>query len=436
MRIGFFATRLSGTDGVSLEVAKWVKVLNRLGYETFYCAGELGGYAARGTLVPKMHFLHPEIQRISERAFKGDMDEDKEHLLDEICMLASGLHAPLLEFIRANRLDLVITENAQSIPMNLPLGLCLNNLIAETDIPTVAHHHDFYWERERYQTNAYLDFLDDYFPPDLPSIRHVTINTIATNRLKQRRGIDSVVVPNVFDFTEPAPALDEYNRDFRHALGLGAGEPLIVQPTRVIQRKGIEMAIELVSRLELSPPAPPARPTEPGRAGWADHGGPGKRLFITHSAGDEGLAYWHWIEREARLMGVSLELIDQLTVGERGHVIEGKTYSLADAYLNADLVTYPSIYEGFGNALIEAVYYKRPVVVNRYPVYNSDIRPLGFEFIELDGYVNDRAIEQAMHVLEHPEDAREMVEGNFSIARDYFSLETLEVLLAQVLSSF
>ena len=414
MRIGFLATRLSGTDGVSLEVAKWVQILNRLGHETFYCAGELGGYAAGGTLVPKMHFLHPEIQRINERTFKVDVDEEQQLLLDKISLLANELRISLLEFIRVNRLNLVITQNAQAIPMNLPLGLALHDLIAETSISAIAHHHDFYWERERYQANACLDFLDAYFPPDLPSIRHVTINTIARNRLRQRRGIDSVVVPNVFDFAESPPALDEYNRDFRGTLGLGAGEPLIVQPTRVIQRKGIEMAIELVSRLELSP----------------------KRLFITHSAGDEGLAYWRWIEREAGLMGVSLELIDRLTVGERSQGNAGKTYSLADAYLNADLVTYPSIYEGFGNALIEAVYYRRPVVVNRYPVYNSDIRPLGFEFIELDGFVNERAIEQARQVLERPEDARESVEGNFSIAREHFSLETLEVLLTQVLSSF
>lgn len=414
MRIGFLATRLSGTDGVSLEVAKWVQILNRLGHETFYCAGELGGYAAGGTLVPKMHFLHPEIQRINERTFKVDVDEEQQLLLDKISLLANELRISLLEFIRVNRLNLVITQNAQAIPMNLPLGLALHDLIAETSISAIAHHHDFYWERERYQANACLDFLDAYFPPDLPSIRHVTINTIARNRLRQRRGIDSVVVPNVFDFAEPPPAVDEYNRDFRGTLGLGAGEPLIVQPTRVIQRKGIEMAIELVSRLELSP----------------------KRLFITHSAGDEGLAYWRWIEREAGLMGVSLELIDRLTVGERSQGNAGKTYSLADAYLNADLVTYPSIYEGFGNALIEAVYYRRPVVVNRYPVYNSDIRPLGFEFIELDGFVNERAIEQARQVLERPEDARESVEGNFSIAREHFSLETLEVLLTQVLSSF
>ena len=270
MRIGFIATRLSGTDGVSLEVAKWVQVLQRLGHETFYCAGELGSYAARGTLVPKMHFLDEDIQRINRRAFGLNADKEPPQLLDEIGLLASELRDPIRQFIRANHLDLIITQNAQAIPMNLPLGLCLTDLIAETGIPTIAHHHDFFWERERYQTNAFLDFLDTYFPPNLPVIQHVTINSIAQSRLKQRRGLDSVVIPNVFDFATPPPVLDEYNRDFRQALGLDVASPLIIQPTRVIQRKGIEIAAELVSRLGRSP----------------------KRLFVTHSADQFGSYFY------------------------------------------------------------------------------------------------------------------------------------------------
>ncbi len=414
MRIGFIATRLSGTDGVSLEVAKWVRVLQRLGHEIFYCAGELGGYATGGTLIPKMHFLNEDIQRINARAFGQNADTEPHQLLDKIGLLAGELRDPLRQFVHANQLDLIVIQNAQAIPMNLPLGLCLADLIAETGIPTIAHHHDFFWERERYQTNAFLDFLDTYFPPNLPVIRHVTINRIAQKRLKQRRGIDSVVIPNVFDFVTPPPILDEYNRDFRQALGLDVATPLIIQPTRVIQRKGIELAVELVSRLGLGV----------------------KRLFVTHSAGDEGLAYWRWVERESRMMGVSLELINHLTGDERGQVNGKKIYSLADAYLNTDLVTYPSIYEGFGNALIEAVYYKRLVVVNRYPVYNSDIRPLGFQFIELDGFVDDRAVEQVVQLIQSPKDASAIVDRNFAIASEHFSLETLEIKLKQVLASF
>ena len=61
-------------------------------------------------------------------------------------------------------------------------------------------------------------------------------------------------------------------------------------------------------------------------------------------------------------------------------------------YLAADLITYLSLYEGYGNALIEAIFYGKPVVVNRYSVYVADIAPLGLEFIEIDGEITDATV--------------------------------------------
>jgi hypothetical protein len=39
--IGFISTRLAGTDGVSLETAKWAEILEEMGYACFYFPGEL-----------------------------------------------------------------------------------------------------------------------------------------------------------------------------------------------------------------------------------------------------------------------------------------------------------------------------------------------------------------------------------------------------------
>ena len=409
MRIGILATRLSGTDGVSLEVAKWVEVLRRNGHEVFFCAGELGGYAAGGTLIPKMHFSHPDILALTKAAFAKSVDRSADEILDAINELAYEMKAPLLAFIQQNHLDVLVVQNVFAIPMNLPLAKVVTEIIQENSLPTVAHNHDYYWERERFQTGLIPEFLETYFPPDLPTIKHVCINSIAQDRLKRRRGIDSVVIPNVFDFDIALPARENLKSYFRNALELEDDEPLIIQPTRVIQRKGIEMAIEMVAAMDLKK----------------------KKLFITHAAGDEGLDYWHWIAHEAKMMGVDLRLVDQMikeTAGEN-------TFSLADAYLHADLVTYPSIYEGFGNALIEAVYYQCPVVVNRYPVYNSDIRPLGFKFIELNGYVDESAILEANQIINGTARKKEMVEHNFNIAKKYFSMEILEQKLITIIKT-
>ena len=299
--------------------------------------------------------------------------------------------------------------------MNLPLGISLTGLIAELGINTIAHHHDFFWERQRYQSNNILDMLDTAFPAKLPTIQHVSINSIAQRRLKDRRSIDSIVIPNVHDFVTPPPEVDAYSRDFRKALGLTEDDLFILQPTRVIQRKGIEMALELVHRMGLGLQA---------------------RLFITHRAHDEGLEYWRWLKREAGVMGVDLRLIDHIIGSERAKANGHKIYSLWDAYPHANLVTYPSTYEGFGNALLEAIYFKRLIVINRYPVYNADIGPLGFEFIELAGFVDDLAVDKTKELLGEPDQIEAMAEKNYALAQEHFSFEVLGKKLKEVISNF
>jgi glycosyltransferase involved in cell wall biosynthesis len=298
--------------------------------------------------------------------------------------------------------------------MNLPLGITLTGLIAELGLDTIAHHHDYYWERRQYQSNTILDMLDTAFPAKLPTIQHISINTIAQRRLKMRRDTDSYVIPNVHDFATPPPGIDQYNQDFRETLNLSEDDLFILQPTRVIQRKGIEMALALVNRLDV----------------------PNKHLFITHRAHDEGLDYWHWLKREAGVMRVDLQLIDHLVGPERTTANGHKIYSLWDVYPHADLVTYPSTYEGFGNALLEAIYFGRLTVVNRYPVYNADIEPLGFEFVELDGFVDEKALKKTEELLQAPDQVKAMTDKNYALAQEYFSLEVLEKKLGEVLQNF
>jgi len=96
---------------------------------------------------------------------------------------------------------------------------------------------------------------------------------------------------------------------------------------------------------------------------------------------------------------------------ERAKIDGHKVYSLWDAYPHADLVTYPSTYEGFGNALLEAVYFKRLMVVNRYPVYNADIGPLGFDFVKLDGFVDEAAVEKTRDLLGDPQQVQWLSHG-------------------------
>ncbi|MEZ4602542.1 MAG: hypothetical protein R2861_03780 [Desulfobacterales bacterium] len=105
-------------------------------------------------------------------------------------------------FISQFNINMLVVENALTIPLNIPLG-ALTEVIVETGMPVIAHHHDFYWERTRFLTNAVWDYLNMAFPPCMSSIHHVVINSVADEQLGLRTGISSYIVPNVMDFDNP-----------------------------------------------------------------------------------------------------------------------------------------------------------------------------------------------------------------------------------------
>jgi glycosyltransferase involved in cell wall biosynthesis len=103
-----------------------------------------------------------------------------------------------------------------------------------------------------------------------------------------------------------------------------------------------------------------------------------------------------------------------------------KIYTLEDIFPFADLVTYPSTFEGFGNAFLETVYFKKPVVVNAYSIYTKDIKPKGFSVIEIDGYVTQEAVQKTNLVLDNQKFRRQMVEHNYELGLKFFSYKVLQ----------
>lgn len=104
-----------------------------------------------------------------------------------------------------------------------------------------------------------------------------------------------------------------------------------------------------------------------------------------------------------------------------------------DAYQQSDLVTYPTQLEGFGNALLEAVYCRKPVVTTAYRILRTDIQPKGFKFIEFDEYFGGEFLDKVRQVLLDPTLAEEMVQHNFEIARRHYSYKNLENRLVALL---
>ncbi|MFH2067038.1 MAG: glycosyltransferase family 4 protein [Pseudomonadota bacterium] len=401
-KIGFISTRFSGTDGVTLEAGKWAEVLRQHNHDVYWFAGELDREPENSYLVPEAHFKSEPIESLNRQIF-GAKRRDLE-TTQNISRMKDFLKNHLRLFIEKFSIDILIAQNVLTIPLHIPLGIALTETIAETQIPTIAHHHDFYWERTRFIINAVGDYLRMAFPPNLNGMKHVVINSSAQEELALRTGIASIIIPNVLDFEHP-PAINQARTSkLRESIGLSSDDVIILQPTRIIQRKGIEHAIEFVKKL----------------------GNPKYKLFISHEAGDEGFEYQDWIQENALNQGVDLRLINARIEDpwNNRQPAEGR-FSLWDIYPHADFITFPSLYEGFGNAFLEAIYFKKPILINRYATFVRDIEPLGFDLIVMDQYLTSKNIQKARDVLECEDRRSLMVEKNYQIATRHYSYSVL-----------
>ncbi len=412
MHIGFVSTRFAGTDGVSLESAKWAEVLWRDNHVSHWYSGRSDRNPAVSCCVPEAHFGHPEVRWINDQIW-GKTTRSR-HVTSRIWEMAVYLKSTLYDFVEKFGIELLIPENALTIPMNIPLGIALTEFLSETGKPAILHHHDFYWERTRFAIHSVGEILDMAFPPDLPHIMHTVINRSAQQQLSYRKGVSSLVTPNVHDFDQNPRGADAYSRDVREEFGIAPDDIFILQPTRVVPRKGIENAIKLVGMLN----------------------DPRCKLVISHEAGDEGVEYKYMLEDLAREEEVEVLFVSDRVSEVRQFDAEGrKMYTLWDLYPHADLVTYPSTYEGFGNALLESIYFKVPIVLNRYSIFVEDIEPKEFKLVLIDGFVTRKTAEEVRKILSDPDHREEMVEHNFQVARKYYGFNVLQNSLRMLLGA-
>ncbi len=406
MHIAYISFRIAGTDGVSLEAERWRAILERMGHTVTFIAGELD---QKGILIPSLHFNDPYVYDLHERVVTNGTKYDE--VEKDIFAVAGKIEGELRKTFRENKFDLLIQSNIFSLPIHFPLAVALERVINEFEIPTISRNHDFWWERQRYLKSDCFDFFKRFFPPSSSLVKHVTINKIAQAQMLKRTGLASTVISDTFDFESNQNIPDEYAKNFKKDFGIKENETIFLQATRIVPRKNIEKSIELVKQLN----------------------NPDITLVLAGYYGDESGGYINQLEELIKLTGIKALFIGSRIDSIRKIKIGTRFYTLWDAFNSCDLSTYPSTFEGFGNQFIESVYFKKPVFINRYDVYKSDLEPLGFDTIAIDNEITSQTLDKVNKVLTDPMYRLTMVEKNFRIAKENFSFEATQSKIEKLL---
>jgi len=441
-RIAVVCGKLGDVDGVSLEVDKWIEVFTSLGHQVYAVAGHFAADlplvpSERRLTLPSLRFDSDFQKNIESAMFpyiapgnrKTRAPGEREGLLRELEIRGDEAAEQIHNFILEKGIDVIVAENTNAMPMTLTAASAVYKLAEEYKMAVIFHHHDFWWERSRFSGSYMEPLLNQIMPPDDPSLEHVVISSYAAHNLRTIKRINPLIVPNCEDFRNP-PVADGYNRHFREDLGYAEDDILFVQPTRIVPRKRIEDSVRLVGRFIRR------YPDMEGRV----------KFIISLYQGDElNGDYIKDIQTLAEGEGVCLDLIAHRVASVRGEDAQGRRlYTNRDVLVNADFVTYLPIWEGFGNALLEAVAARVPVAVATYLVYKTDIMNRGFQGVEIrDEYdregnliIPDAVLEEIHRYIFDRPFRKDAVDRSFLAMKAAFGMSVLKQKLELLLEEY
>lgn len=436
--------RVGETDGVSLEMDKWKISLEKLGHNVFYIAGSKGSLN-NVEIIPELHYNDATNNKIVKNAYVNfNSFTNEREFKSAIENNAKAIENNLIAIIKKKAIDTIVVNNIFSLGWNLSAGIGFYNAINKTAVKCICHHHDFYWEREKYSKLTALfisDYLKTYFPPNHSRIKHVVINSIAQKELLNQKNIESTVVPNVFDFDNDWK-VDDFNADFRESFGIKNNDLIILQATRIVKRKGIELAIDFISELNKNKEKLIDKKLYNNQV----FGAKSNIVFLMVGLNEDD-TYFNQIIKYAKEKHVDIKWVNEKIDHARSISNTIKKYALWDAYAHCDIVAYTSLLEGWGNQFIEALVAKKIIVSYQYPVFKKDILPLNFntidlgnkhtinenELAEISKTIIKKAVEKTIKLLINVEQYNQNVSENYAIGKENLSLNALENSLKSIM---
>jgi glycosyltransferase involved in cell wall biosynthesis len=237
--------------------------------------------------------------------------------------------------------DCAIVHNFMTMPFHLAATQVIAEL-AEEGNRVLAWTHDLAANNQDYSLprNRVFDLIRER----QPGIEYVAVSKTRAQEFRDLTGTTAdAVVPNGLDLSSTLELTTEVAGLLA---GINAEEAILLYPTRILQRKNLGLALQILAALlEIDFPA---------------------RLFITGAAnGYNPGAKGHFagLKQQASELGVSERI---RWVNDHFFVDDAQLRSL---YLASDALLFTTKQEGFGLPILEAAAF-------RLPIFCSDIEPL------------------------------------------------------------
>ncbi|MBN2635705.1 MAG: hypothetical protein JXR61_05500 [Prolixibacteraceae bacterium] len=454
LNIGIIHSLIGKNDGVSIVIDQTVNAMvNDMGIEL----GSIFFLAAHSS--PRFNaetndiFWHKnEIHKSIINHFSEEPPEGFDELIHEKAIEAKEIIA---RWVRKNNIDLIIAHNT-SHPYNFITAVGLGYYIEELRDQGIVWPkimvwwHDSYFERPQFANpNQVIKKYLKYLPgteidgiafingsqPELAKKLFLTLNFNSTKKFFNTRAI---VVPNTssIDWDWEAqnwssdhfisPERDNYNETFLTDIGLIDeiekrgftidDAVILLQHTRIVPRKKIEVALEFAFRME--------------KRFLKDKKRKCIVLLISGHSGDEQANYKKYLQNYYQKLtrqnpGAEVVMIfgENRILSHRDIIVDKKYYnfyeipSVVASY--GGIGTYFSEIEGFGNNLLEMVSFGVPVVINKYDIYKTDIEHLGFSFPSVEKCeITDEVVEQAYKLLTDGRTRNNNIHHNLEILND------------------
>lgn len=471
LRIGIIHSLIGKNDGVSIVIDQTVTAMSKylkinIGNFFFLAAHSSPRFNAQTNDV----FWHKsEAHKEIIRRFNDTDTEGLDEMIHENALYAKNV---IKEWVDKNHIDLIIAHNT-SHPYNFITAVGLGYYIEELREQGIiwpklmVWWHDSYFERAIFANpnpviQKYLKYLPGTYVDSIAFINNQQIELgkkvfglYNDNKLDKFFEHRTTVVPNTCDIpwdwkdldpdtdTAICPPQDNYNDSFLDDIGLlkqikskgfTLDETLILlQHTRVVPRKKIELAIDLAFALEKK-----ARKNKDRKC---------VALIVSGHSGDEQNQYLndlyvHYSELCKANPDSNVILIfgEHNILSHRDIIVDKKFYKFAEIpsviAAHGGLGTYFSEVEGFGNNLLEMISLGVPVVINKYEIYKEEIEKLGFDLPATDNEgLTDELVNAAYKLLTDIPFRNKVVRHNLKVLHQNLDHEIIAQKLEPIIKS-